>query len=77
MPPGRPWLVLPGLFAVGAAARALRFAAPFHWPCHWDETQLATPALQVLAGGLPPNGGVEYDYSRTEPDPTELVSPRD
>jgi hypothetical protein len=60
VPPWLPWLAVPGLFALGAGLRALRFTAPFHWPFHWDETQLATPALQILAGGLPPNGGVEY-----------------
>jgi hypothetical protein len=45
---------------VGAAVRALQFFAPFHWPFHWDETMLATAALQVLDGGLPVNTGQEY-----------------
>jgi hypothetical protein len=53
-------LAVPGLLALGAGVRALRFAAPFFWPYHWDETQLAIPALQILGGRLPPNGGVEY-----------------
>src|SRR5262249_4972588 len=48
------WLVA-GLFLLGAAIRALRFAAPFHWPFHWDETQVAVPALRILGGSLPVN----------------------
>jgi hypothetical protein len=55
-----PWLLVPGLLALGAGVRALRFTAPFHWPFPWDETQLALPALQILDGRLPPNAGVEY-----------------
>ncbi len=55
-----PWLLVPGLLALGAGVRALRFAAPFHWPFQWDETQLGTAALQVLDGGLPANAGPEY-----------------
>jgi hypothetical protein len=42
--------VVPALLVVGAAVRALRFAAPFHWPFVWDETQWAVPALYVLRG---------------------------
>ena len=56
-----PWLLVSGLLALGAGVRALRFAAPFHWPFHWDETQLALAALKILDGGLPANAaGIEY-----------------
>jgi hypothetical protein len=55
------WLLVPALLALGAAVRALRFAAPFHWPFHWDEAWVAMPALRVLDGGLPANVvGAEY-----------------
>ena len=55
------WLAVPGLLALGAGVRALRFAAPFHWPFHWDETQVAVPALRILGGSLPTNvTGPEY-----------------
>ena len=55
------WLAVPGLLLLGAGVRALRFAAPFHWPFHWDEAQVAMPALQVLGGSLPANVvGPEY-----------------
>ena len=37
-----------GLLLLGAAVRALKFIAPFHWPFHWDETMLATAALHVV-----------------------------
>ena len=50
-----------GLLLLGAAIRALRFFAPFHWPFHWDETQVAVPALRILGGSLPANVvGPEY-----------------
>jgi hypothetical protein len=45
---------------LGAAVRALRFVAPFHWPFHWDETVPAIPALLTLGGGLPVTAGPEY-----------------
>ena len=32
----RVWLLVPGLLLIGAAVRALRFVAPFHWPFHWN-----------------------------------------
>ncbi len=55
------WLAVPGLLALGAGVRALRFVAPFHWPFHWDETQVAVPALRILGGSLPTNvTGPEY-----------------
>jgi hypothetical protein len=54
------WLVVPGLLLLGAAVRGLRFVAPFFWPFHWDETQPAIPAMQVLDGGLPITAGPEY-----------------
>ena len=55
------WLAVPGLLLLGAAVRALRFAAPFHWPFHWDESQVAMPALRILDGALPANvAGPEY-----------------
>jgi hypothetical protein len=64
VPPGTgrlTWLLVPGLLALGAGVRALRFLAPFHWPFHWDETQVAVPALRILDGGLPANvAGPEY-----------------
>jgi hypothetical protein len=53
-------LLVPALLLLGAAVRALRFAAPFHWPFHWDETEPAVPALRVLAGALPAIAGKEY-----------------
>ncbi len=53
--------MVPGLLALGAGIRALRFVAPFHWPFHWDETQVAVPALRILGGSLPANVvGPEY-----------------
>ena len=58
---GIAWLVVPGLLALGVGVRALRFAAPFHWPFHWDEAQVAMPALRILGGSLPANiVGPEY-----------------
>jgi hypothetical protein len=55
------WFAVPGLLLLGAAVRALRFAAPFHWPFHWDESQVAMPALRILDGALPANvAGPEY-----------------
>jgi F5/8 type C domain/Dolichyl-phosphate-mannose-protein mannosyltransferase len=58
--PGVAWL-LAGLLLLGAAVRALRFFAPFHWAFHWDETQVAVPALRILGGSLPANVvGPEY-----------------
>ena len=54
-------LALPALLLLlGAGFRALRFAAPFHWPFHWDETVPAIPALRLLAGELPITAGPEY-----------------
>src|SRR5262249_21174671 len=53
------WLVA-SLLLLGAVVRALQLVAPFHWPFHWDETMLATAALQVLHGELPFNAGQEY-----------------
>jgi hypothetical protein len=57
---GLAWLVVPGLFALGAGIRAFRFAAAFFWPFHWDEIVPAVPALQVLEGALPSTAGPEY-----------------
>ncbi|HEY7142599.1 MAG TPA: discoidin domain-containing protein [Methylomirabilota bacterium] len=52
--------VVPALLALGAAVRALPFGGPFHLPSHADETFLAIPAIQVLAGALPASAGPEY-----------------
>lgn len=54
------WLLVPGLLALGAGVRALRFEAPFFWPFLWDESVPAVPALQVLRGSLPVTAGPEY-----------------
>ena len=54
------WLLVPGLLALGAGVRALRFEAPFFWPFLWDESIPAVPALQVLRGSLPVTAGPEY-----------------
>ena len=53
-------MLVPGLLALGATIRALRFFAPFHWQFYWDETMLATPAVQILDGEFPANAGTEY-----------------
>ena len=53
-------LAVPALLLLGAAVRALRLLAPFHWPFYWDETKLATPALLILRGDLPVSAGPEY-----------------
>jgi hypothetical protein len=65
-PPAAPigWptlLAVPALLLLlGASVRALRFASPFFWPFHWDETLPAVPALRLLAGALPVTAGPEY-----------------
>jgi hypothetical protein len=46
--------VVPALLVVGAGPlRALRVAAPFHWPFVWDETSGACRPSTSLRGGLP------------------------
>ena len=54
-------LAVAGLLGLGAGVRALRFAAPFATPWHWDETSFGVQAVQLLGGDFPVNFlGVEY-----------------
>lgn len=62
---------MPGLLVLGAGVRALRFAAPFHWPWHSDAVESAIPALQVVAGALPTGAGKEY-FGAPPPDAQAL-----
>jgi hypothetical protein len=48
------------LLALAAGARALRFWSVMSW-AHWDDTNVAVPAIQVLGGTFPVHHvGVEY-----------------
>lgn len=54
-------LAVPGLLALGAAVRLLRFWGPFPLWAHWDEVRLALPALAILDGAFAVHHlGVEY-----------------
>src|SRR5262249_13211978 len=53
-----PWIVL--VLVLAAGVRALRFWSVMTW-AHWDETNVAVPAAQILGGTFPVHHvGVEY-----------------
>jgi hypothetical protein len=56
----RQWPVVVALLAFAGAVRALRFWSVISW-AHWDEANVAVPAIQILGGTFPVHHvGVEY-----------------
>lgn len=56
----REWAAVVLLLALAAGVRALRFWGVISW-AHWDEANVAVPAIQILGGTFPVHHvGVEY-----------------
>src|SRR5262245_49017705 len=56
----RHWPLVVALLALAAGVRALRFWGVISW-AHWDEANVAVPAIQILGGTFPVHHvGVEY-----------------
>jgi hypothetical protein len=54
------WAAVAAVLALGALVRALRFWGVISW-AHWDEANVAIPAIQILGGTFPvQHVGVEY-----------------